>query len=125
MKHPHYYTRLGLSGNAGLPESNPTIEELDKLDDEELFAILGIKEIMGRAYRKVSPDKCANAQDHMSNVEKEMFKAVLEKHEIIFDGRLGLYPPKKFKLKLKPGAVPIHKKAYPVPFKRQPVFREE
>ena len=112
MKHPHYYTRLALSGNADLPESNLTIEELDELDEEELFAILGVKEIMGRAYRKVLPDKCARAQDHMLNNEKENFKAVLGKHRILFDGRLGLYPHKNFKLK--PGAVLIHKKASPV-----------
>ena len=69
MKHPHCYTRLALSGNVSLPESHPTIEELNELDDEELFAILGVKEIVGRAYRKVSPEECTKAQHHMSNDE--------------------------------------------------------
>ena len=50
---------------------------------------------------------------------------MLEKHEVLFDGKLGLYPHKHFKLKLKPGAIPVHKKAYPIPFKRHPVFKDK
>ena len=36
-----------------------------------------------------------------------------------------MYPHEKLKLKLKPDAVPVHKIAYPVLFKRQPVFNKE
>ena len=57
--------------------------------------------------------------------QKIKFKAMLERHKIMFDGKLGLYPHEKFKLRLKEGAVSVHKKAYPVPFKRQPVFKNE
>ena len=69
-----------MSGDRGLPESCLTIEELEELSDKELFAILGVKEIMSRAYRKVSPEECVSAPDYMTNEEKSKFKAILEKN---------------------------------------------
>ena len=98
-----------LSNNMRL-ESHVSDEQHAKLDDEELFAVLDIKDIIGLVYRKVTPEDCANA---------------LEKHKILFNGELGLYPHNIFKLKVKLGAIPVHKKVYQVLFKQQPVFKDE
>lgn len=59
----------------------------------------------------------------MTDEEGAKFQAILERHKVLFDGELGLYPPKKFYLKLKEGAVSVHKKSYPVPYTRRDVFR--
>ena len=61
----------------------------------------------------------------MLDKERVKFEVMLERHKIMFDGELGLYPHKKFNLKVKEGAVPVHKKPYPVPHKRRNVFRRE
>ena len=123
MKHPHHYSRT--IGNRIETKYQPTDEQLSELEDEELFAVLGVTDIKERAYREVTPTECADAQSHMTIAQRTKFKAMLERHKIVFDGKLGLYPHEKFKLRLKEGAVPVHKKAYPVPFKRQPVFKNE
>ena len=72
-------------------------------------------EILNRAYKKVMPSEWANDQHHMLNEERIVFQAILKKHKVLFDSKLGRYPHKKFHLKLKKGAVPVHKKPYPVP----------
>ena len=70
MKHPYHYTRLAMSGdtsnNMG-PESHLSDEQLAELDDKELFAVLGVKNIMGRAYKKIILEECAGAQDYMND----------------------------------------------------------
>ena len=53
----------------------------------------------------------------MSVDKRVKFQAILEKHKVLFDGELGLYPHEKFHLNIKKDAVPVHKKPYPVPYK--------
>ena len=83
------------------------------------------QKILHRAYKKVTPAECASEQDHMSKAEREKFQEILERHKVLFDGELGLYPHEKFHLTLKAGAVPVHKKSYPVPYKQRDVFKQE
>ena len=49
----------------------------------------------------------------------------MDKYTDVFDGKLGCYPHEKIQVKLKPGAKPIHKHAYPVPYKREESFQRE
>ena len=50
---------------------------------------------------------------------------VLDKYTDVFDGKLGCYPHEKINIQLKPGAKPIQKQPYPVPYKREELFKEE
>ena len=61
----------------------------------------------------------------MSDEERTKFRTILEGHKVLFDGGLGLYPHEKFHLKVKEGAVPVHKKHYPVLHKRPDMFCQE
>ena len=72
-------------------------------------------EILDRAYKKDPPSEYAKEQDHMTNEERAKFKAIFERHKVLFDGELGLYPHKKFHLKLKEDVVPVHKKLFLFP----------
>ena len=54
-----------------------------------------------------------------------MLESTLKKYEILFDGKLGHYPHKKFHIDLIDGAEPIFKKAYHVPFHRESIFKNE
>ena len=67
------------------------------MEDEELFAVLRVKDILELAYREVTPEEYADAQDHMTNNQRSKFQKVLERHIILFDGKLGLYPHDGFK----------------------------
>ena len=60
----------------------------------------------------------------MSNEERIKFQAILEKHKVLFDDKLGWYPHKKFHLKLKRGIVSVHNKLYPVSYKQRDVFQQ-
>ena len=81
----------GLSNNMG-PESHLSDEKSNKLDHNELFAVLDVKDIIAGAYRKVTLEEYVGAQHHMNDDRQTKFKAVLKKHKILFNGRLGLYP---------------------------------
>ena len=96
------------SNNISL-ESHLSDEKHTKLDIEELLDVLGAKDIMGRVYRQVLLEECANTQDHMNEDDQLKTKQCLEKIK---------YHSMKFKLKLKMGAISVHKKAYLVLFKQ-------
>ena len=49
----------------------------------------------------------------------------MEHHKIMFNGKLGYYPHKKFHLNLIDGYWPIFKRPYPVPFSREKLFKME
>ena len=116
LKPPHHYYMMALFAK----QINENYEDGDALS--EAFAKLYEVTILDRAYKKVTPTECTNEQVHMLNEEQVKFEAMLERHKIMFDGELGLYPHEKFNLKVKEGAVPVHKKPYPVPHKRRNVF---
>ena len=94
----------------------------DEIEDTELYLS---KTILERAYHIILPKEVADAQDHMSKDQKKKFEAMLNKHSIVFDGKLGHYPYAKIHIELIDGAQPVHKRAYPVPFQREELFRKE
>ena len=104
MKPPHHYNMMAIFAK----QINEDYEDDDALS--EAFAELYEAMILDRAYKKVTPSECANEQDHMSDKERVKFQVMLERHKILFNGELGLYPHKKCNLKVKEGAVPVHKK---------------
>ena len=124
MKPPHHYDLMMNNSNRVFEDYK---DKLNTEEDEELreayAELFEATEILHQAYKKVTPSECANDQHHMSDEEKIKFQAILERHKVLFDGELGLYQNEKFHLKLKKGAVPVHKKPYPVAYKQQDVLR--
>ena len=54
-----------------------------------------------------------------------MLKSVLGKHTVLFDGKLGCYTGDKVHLELIDNYTPSWKRAYPVPFTKERVFKDE
>ena len=105
---------------------------MEELEDAELFADdlsfanpYKSKVILDRAYQETDPSTVAQQQSHMSKAEQQQFQAILSKYPNVFNGELGKYPHKKISLRLKPGSKPIHKKPYPVAYKREDLFKRE
>ena len=73
----------------------------------------------------MTPEECAEAKTHLSAEERQAFKEVLDKYTDVFDGKLGFYPHEKVNIRLEPGAKPVHKRPYPVPYKREELFKRE
>ena len=103
---------------------------MEEYESEEALAeayakLFEATEILEPAYKKVTPSECAKEQYHMTDEERSKFGAILERHKVLFDGELGLYPHEKFHLTLQEGAVPVHPKPYPVPYTRREAFCRE
>ena len=73
--------------------NSPIYEDYE--DEEALLEayaeLFEATEILDQAYKKVTPNECANKQHHMLNEEQKKFQAILERHKFIFDDELGLY----------------------------------
>ena len=106
-----------------LNESYNDIDDDDFLCDDawDCFAT----EILERKYERVTAKDVAAEQDHMSDRQKIIFENTLKKYEVLFDGKLGHYPHRKFHIDLVDNAKPVFKKAYHVPFQRESLFKNE
>ena len=67
----------------------------------------------------------AAAQTHLTHEQRNDLKQLLQKHEKLFSGKLGLYPHKKFNIELLPGAQAVHSRHYPVPRIHMETFKRE
>ena len=65
-------------------------EDFDSNLQDENFA--GMK---GRAYGEVTTEEVIEHQNHLNEEEKFKLKTVLDKHTVLFDGKLGCYPHEK------------------------------
>ena len=57
------------------------------LDEFESFTA----EITGRKYQAASTEEVVVKQDHLTGEQKRLLKMVLDKHTVLFDGKLGRY----------------------------------
>ena len=101
----------------------PNFDEInsDLLDEFEAFTT----EITGRKYQAVATDEVVAHQDHLTGGQKRLLKSVLDKHTVLFDGKLGRYTGAEVHLELIDNYTPSWKKAYPVPFTKEKVFKDE
>jgi len=100
-------------------------ENAEEEEDHVLVSAEEPTKILNRAYQKVSPEECAEAQSHLSVEERHKFQQVLEKYVDVFDGKLGCYPHEKINIRLKSGARPVQKCPYLVPYPREDTFKRE
>ena len=101
----------------------PHLDEVDcnLLDEFESFTA----EITGRKYQAVSTEEVISQQDQLSAEQKQKLKSVLDKYAVLFDGKLGCYTGGKVCLELIDNYTPSWKQAYPVPFTKEKVFKDE
>mmetsp|Transcript_33512 Transcript_33512/g.49282 ORF Transcript_33512/g.49282 Transcript_33512/m.49282 type:complete len:89 (+) Transcript_33512:167-433(+) len=77
------------------------------------------------ASREVSMAEVANRQTHMDQQQREQLQRVLEHRKVLFDGKLGCYPHKKFHIELEADAKPFWQRAYPIPHWYRDVYVEQ
>ena len=73
----------------------------------------------------MTSEECTSAQTHLPAEQQQAFKEILDKYTDVFDSKLGCYPHAKINIRLKPDIKPVHKKPYPVPYKREERFKRE
>jgi len=71
-------------------------------------------------------EQVCRAQVHLLDSQKLELLQVLRAHDKLFDGTLGCYPNRQFKIELKPDAIPYHcDRPYSVPVSVRQVFKDE
>ena len=119
MKMPRHYDEMMVTSSI-----NEQYESGEALD-EAYAKLFEATQILERSYKKVTPEECTREQDHITEEEHNKFKSILERYKVLFNEELDLCPNKKFHFQLKEGAVPVHKKPYPLPYTLQDIFSRE
>ena len=77
-------------------------------------------------YEAANIDKVVKSCTHLSQVEQNKLREVLQRYPKLFDNHLGTYPDEKIHLDLKPDAIPhCTPRAYAVPHNHRPIFKAE
>ena len=84
-----------------------TIDDLD-LEMENNNSIDNY--ILDAIYEKMTAHQVVESQKHFSPSEQKTLETIQDKYPILFDGKLGHYPHKKFHLNLEPNSQPVHAK---------------
>ena len=93
--------------------------------DACLFDEYFVDKILERKYQKVTTKEVVDLQEHLTPQQREQLNDVLKKHTFLFDGKLGCYPHKKLYLDLIDNYNPVFKRANPIPYQREHLFKEE
>ncbi len=81
--------------------------------------------ILDVEYKQANIHNFAFNQHHLLLDQCQDLFNILNKHKKLFDGSLGVYPHKKVHIVLKPGAKPMHHRAYPVPYVHHQTFKKK
>jgi hypothetical protein len=71
-------------------------------------------EILDAKYKKVLVDDVIDQLDSLNAQQKTDLRQVLSEHTKLFDGTLGVYPHRKFRIDLLPEAAPKHFRPYAI-----------
>ena len=77
------------------------------------------------SYKPTSISMIVDTQKHLSMENKQMLSKMLNKHTILFDGILKVYPHRLVHLDIVQNATPQHLRAYPVAHLHLEVFKAE
>ena len=83
---------------------------------------------MGRINSDTPPDidKEVDKMKHLSDIQKVMLKALLKRHEELFDGQLGKWRKcDPAEIELKESAMPYHTRAFPIPHIDGATFKKD
>ena len=72
-----------------------------------------------------STQEVVDWQTQMNDEEKRKLKEVLNQNTVLFEGKLGLYPKKKFHIKLNESTKLTWQRPFPIPYWHEKVFVSE
>ena len=107
--------------NLFLEEILTSVSEPDILQE----ALYEATRILDSDYKKANLNEVAENIPHLSEADKSKIKAVLYRHESLFEGKLGLWDTAPITLELEPDVKPFHARAFPVPQIHESTLRKE
>ena len=82
--------------------------------------------IKDAVYEKCDTDELADSLTHLTPEQREDMKQLFREFELLFSGRIGTYPHRKFHFELKDDAKPYHcGRPYKIPQVDLPVYKKE
>lgn len=103
---------MGYQEDILFDELNEFDSILDELDKFKSFST----QITGRKYQTVSTEEVFSQQDHLIGGQKMLLKSILDKHAVLFDGKLDYQSKDKVHLELIGNFKLPWKRVYPVLF---------
>ena len=93
------------------------IEDSYHIDDGSSMqeATERMKKILDAKYEPANIDEVVEGCIHLNDQERSKLKTLLEKYKGLFDGSLGRWRGEHYDVELKPGSLPYHARAYPIP----------
>ena len=118
------------------PRSGLTSVDFDAMEDQYFIQLedelLGedwlesfATEILDAKYEFTDVRDVVNGLTHLNTQQKADILTVLQKHQQMFDGSLGVYPHKKFHIEIDPNAKPVYSRPYAVPHIHLGTFKKE
>jgi transposase InsO family protein len=83
------------------------------------------RHILQAKYEKANIQQVVDQQHHLTQIQKDELRTLLNDFEKLFSGKLGRYPHRKIHLDLQPNAPTYTCRPYPVPRHHRDVFRAE
>ena len=90
--------------------------------EEECFAM---KKLLKSKYEKMDTDAEVQEQTHLTDVQRQALKKVLQNRINLFQGECGKYKGVPVDIKLRVGAVPYSARPYPIPKAHRKLVKEE
>lgn len=81
--------------------------------------------ILDADYKKADLNQVVDENIHLSTAECTELLKLLEKYEVLFDGKLGMFKTSPVELDVKPGSPPVQLRPFPVPHSRRETFKNE
>ena len=98
---------------------------LSEYFEEDIYDNYAVGKILDALYEQVEIEDVVKMQTHLNAQQQQQLLEVLKKYPKVFGNDLGCYPHKKFHIDVKPGAEPVHKRAYSVPRMHEDTFKKE
>ncbi len=123
MRDPHQLDDKDYIAMMDIMEVQHEAEDIFGIDwyDPTCYA----SEIMDAKYGQVSTNDVAEQVTHLTADQQNDMKVLFRDFKKLFDGTLGVYPHRKFRINLIPGANPKHSRPYPVPRIHLAAFKKE
>jgi hypothetical protein len=111
---------------ASMKPSEMALQELTESTTDNDYVIPDkMQRILDAKYEKADLEAIAEASSHLNRTERRQLLRLLQKHEAIFQGKLGLWKRTKCKIQLKPDATPYHARPFPVPKSQEDKLKRE
>lgn len=97
----------------------------DDVPDEEGIEDCYLSQILDAKYEAMDIKQVVSRQTHLTKEQQIGLEKVLLKYPQLFDGKLGVYPHRRFHIEVDPNAKPVARRPYPVADNQYETYKKE